>query len=82
MEDFEELISKLNKDFAQEVNERVNQLQKCVSRMTIENNRNSDKKKEKGKYFELVGDPCYKYNRLAKETFLKDKACAFLFQIA
>ena len=49
--------------------------------MTIENNKNS-KKKEKGKYYEVVGDPCYKYNRLAKETFLKDRACALLFQVA
>lgn len=30
-------------------------------------------------YVEIVGDPCYRYCRAAKETFLLNFECAFLF---
>lgn len=30
-------------------------------------------------YIELVGDPCYRYNRKAKENFFKNPALAYLF---
>ena len=33
-------------------------------------------------YIPLVGDPCYLYNRLSKETFLKNASCSFLFLLA
>lgn len=37
---------------------------------------------KKNEYIPLVGDPCYLFNRLTKERFLKDLSCAFLFLLA
>ena len=39
------------------------------------------KKNPEKKYQPLVGDPCYSYSRLAKETFLRNKYCSFLYLI-
>lgn len=46
--------------------------------MNLYNKQRRNEKKESD-YFPLIGDPCYKFNRLSKETFLKNKSCAFLF---
>ncbi|CDW81741.1 UNKNOWN [Stylonychia lemnae] len=60
----------------QDVEIRLNQFQNCSSYYKI-----TEKTLNKPfiQYFPIIGDVCYKFNRLSKEAFFKDKACAYIF---
>lgn len=55
----------------------MNEFRKCKTRISIFK-QNERKNTQKLDYYPLVGDPCYRYSRLTREKFLKNKACAFL----
>lgn len=60
-----------------DIQQRIKECGKCKCRQTVL--KKVEENPEYGeKYFSLVGDPCYKFNRLSKERFLNDQNCAFL----